>query len=436
MGPVARLHLALARGSRYLSPPFTMAPPNDKPSAHRPLLRRNHAKRALVNVGGPVETAGDEALAQRLAACLTAEPGERDATLTHPFHAYPARLHPDVARSLLDALCPAPTAVLDPFCGSGTVLIEALASGHRPVGRDLSPFAVELAALKTRLTTSNERKAMVNAARALSARAADVARSRVELPVPDGEARWFHPHTLREVAALTREVGRAEAWVRPALRMLLSSVLVKVSLQSSDSDVHLAHKDVAPGAALNLFAYKARELAPCLAALAAAVPRGTAPVDLAVDDAAQLTTVPAGSVGAIVTSPPYANTYDYVSHHARRYAWLGLDASRMAEGEIGAARWFAQPEVGAQRFARELADLCAAFARVMAPGALAAVVIADGAAGNAPLRADEAIAAAAASAGLQVVARASQERRAYDRESVRAFAQQPKREHVLALGRT
>jgi hypothetical protein len=63
-------------------------------------------------------------------------------------------------------------------------------------------------------------------------------------------------------------------------------------------------------------------------------------------------------------------------------------------------------------------------------------VIADGAAGNAPLRADEAIAAAAASAGLQVVARASQERRAYDRESVRAFAQQPKREHVLALGRT
>ncbi len=412
-----------------------MAPPPEKPSAHRPLLTRKFAKRALVNVGGAVETEGDEPLSLRISEALTVSPGERDATLTHPFHAYPARLHPAVARALVEALAPPASTVLDPFCGSGTVLIEALVAGHRAVGRDLSPFAVELASLKTRVTTSNARKATVNAAGAIAARAGAVLRSRAELFVPPGEDRWFWPHTLREVAALAREVDRAEPWVRPALRMLLSSVLVKVSLQASDSDARVVQKDVAPGAALRLFAYKARELGPCLAALAAAVPKGTPAADVAVDDASKLSTVGDATVSAIVTSPPYANTYDYLHHHARRYAWLGIDDAAMAAGEIGAARWFDVPGDGAARFRRELAAMCGAFARVMAPGARAAVVIADGAAGDTPLYADEMLREAAAVAGLRVVARASQERRTFDRESALAFTRRPKREHVIALGR-
>ncbi len=412
-----------------------MPPRPEKPTAHRPLLRRKHAKRALVNVGGTVETAGDPSLSTAVAAALTVRAGERDATLTHPFHAYPARLHPEVARSLLGALAPSHTTVLDPFCGSGTVLVEALAAGQRALGRDLSPFAVELAALKTRVTTAEQRRAIVSATNAVAMRAEEVVRMRVKLPVPPGEARWFAPHTLREVAALTSEIARAEGLVRHALRMLLSSVLVKVSAQASDSDARPVRKDTPPGTALRLFAYKARELDRCLAALAAAVPKGTPPVDLAVDDASELATVPDATVHAIVTSPPYANTYDYVAHHARRYAWLGIDASRMAAGEIGAARWFEVPEAGVVRFRRELSSMCRAFARVMAPGARAAVVIADGAAGEEPVRADKMLREAAEAAGLRAVARASQERKAFDRDSVRAFAKHPKREHAIVLGK-
>ncbi len=412
-----------------------MPPPDDRSSAHRPLLQRKHAKRALVNVGGAVETAGDEALAQRLVAALTVRPGERDATLTHPFHAYPARLHPEVTRALLAALAPAPCTVLDPFCGSGTVLVESLVAGHRTYGRDLSPFAIELATLKTRVTTADERRAIVEATHRVARRAEELCVARVKSPVPPNESRWFAPHTLREVAALASEIARCDRVTRPALRMLLSSVLVKVSLQASDSDARHVRKDVAPFDALRFFAFKARELDRCLAALASAVPQGAAPVDLSVDDAAALTTVAPGSIDVIVTSPPYANTYNYVDHHARRYAWLKLDASHMESNEIGAARWFDVPEAGALRFRRELGSMAAAFARVMRPGARAAVVIADGAAGETAVRADKVLREAATGAGLRVVARASQERKVFDRDSVRAFAKQPKREHVVVLGK-
>src|SRR3954467_176190 len=79
-------------------------PPTDrrsKPTARRPLLGEGGGKRALSNVGGPVESSGDPELSRPMAAAFAVRAGERDATLTHPFHAYPARLHPEVARALV-----------------------------------------------------------------------------------------------------------------------------------------------------------------------------------------------------------------------------------------------------------------------------------------------------------------------------------------------
>src|SRR5207302_354401 len=141
--------------------------PRTRKTAHRPLLGDRRGKRALSNVGGPIERAGDPDLAEALARAFAVRAGERDATLTHPFHAYPARLHPEVARHLV-ALAPPRATVLDPCCGSGTVLIEALVAGRRAIGTDLSPLAVELASVKTRITTDPERRAMVETAHALA----------------------------------------------------------------------------------------------------------------------------------------------------------------------------------------------------------------------------------------------------------------------------
>lgn len=408
----------------------------DARTAHRPLLRRPHAKRALVNVGGAVEAVGDEALCARLTEALTVRPGERDATLTHPFHAYPARLHPAVARSLLSALSlPAGATLLDPFCGSGTVLIEAMAGGMRAVGRDLSPFAVELASLKTRLTSAGDRQRIVAAAGTVAMRAEQGVRMRWHAHVPRGEQRWFYPHTLAELSALSQELHRTKGVTLAALRMLFSSILVKVSLQASDSDTRKVRKDVPIRAAIHWFADKAHELDRCLAALEAAAPGGVS-AEVRADDATALETVASDSVDAIVTSPPYANTYDYVAQHERRYVWLDLDDKKMTEREVGAARWFRdEPELGVFRFGRELGLMCRAMSRVLKKGGRAAIVMGDGAAGAEPIFADEMLAEAARGADLKVVARASQARAVFDDDSREAFAKRPKREHVVVLGK-
>lgn len=412
-----------------------------KPTAHRPLLAPGRGKRALSHVGGPTETAGDPALARAMAVAFTVRAGERDATLTHPFHAYPARLHPEIARQLVGLAesflgRSGPLTILDPFCGSGTVGVETLVAGHRAWGRDLSPLAVELARIKTRLTTAAERRAVVDAAHRLAREAAAAVRAGVRAPVPRGEEAWFAPHTLAEVAALAALVrDLPPGLVRDASRMLLSSILVKVSRQASDSATQRSAKLVPPGTATRLFARKSLELDRGLASLARAVAPGTPPVEFHVDDATVLAAVADASVDAVITSPPYANTYDYVAHHARRYAWLGLDPGALREREIGAARWFDVPEAGALRFGRELASMCAALARVLRPGGIAWLVIADGAAGQRPLFADEALVAAVRATPLTIAARASQVRPTFDPVSARAFARRPKREHLIALVR-
>ncbi|MGC8783271.1 MAG: DNA methyltransferase [Armatimonadota bacterium] len=70
-------------------------------------------------------------------------------THTHGFHPYPAMMIPQVARRLIRMYGRTGYTLLDPFCGSGTSLVEARLSGINAYGIDLNPLAVLLARVKS-----------------------------------------------------------------------------------------------------------------------------------------------------------------------------------------------------------------------------------------------------------------------------------------------
>ena len=79
-------------------------------------------------------------------------------SLTHPFHSYPARLHPATARLLVELVATGAgrdAPIVDPFCGSGTSLVEARAAGVRAIGVDLNPLAVLVARTDRKSTRLN-----------------------------------------------------------------------------------------------------------------------------------------------------------------------------------------------------------------------------------------------------------------------------------------
>ena len=71
--------------------------------------------------------------------------------LTHQIHPYPAKLLPNIAHFFLRAsvLHKTDGCVLDPFCGSGTVALEASMAGHTPYVADANPFALLITKVKT-----------------------------------------------------------------------------------------------------------------------------------------------------------------------------------------------------------------------------------------------------------------------------------------------
>jgi DNA modification methylase len=403
-------------------------------------------KRSLTNVGGRVERRGDPRAAALLARALDVDPGAGVDRWTHGFHTYPARMHPDTAARLVRGLTSAPgQVVLDPFCGSGTVVLEALVAGRRAAGRDLNPLAIRLARLRCAVTSETQRRALRDEASRISSSAAS--RARTGRP-PEGVGRDSDSALFDEGTGLQLEWIRAllatdrDPFAREALSLVLSAILIKLSSQVSDTDrrVRPQLRSWPAGAATHLFRDKAHELSLMLKELSKAARSSGehTPADLEVDDARRLPTVAEGSVDAVVTSPPYPNVYDYAEHHALRARWLGLDDEALRRGEIGARRTFQrQAEHGLEQWEADGDAWVAAIARSLRPGGLAAILGGDGATRIGPIRFDECLERWLASAGLRTVASASQRRPVWNAESRRAFTRRgaAPREHLVLAER-
>jgi hypothetical protein len=403
-------------------------------------------RRSLTHVGGEVEAVGHREVAAALAASLdvapanpeTADADGADRLHVHGFHTYPARMHPATASRLVVALSAPGATVLDPFCGSGTVLVEAMLAGRRAVGTDLNPLAVRLAALKTTPRDAAWRGALVAEAQAVAAFADERRKRRAGAThrYPPDDVATFDPHVLLELDSLRAGVvGQADPDIRGALELVLSAILVKVSRRASDTSAAASPRRIAAGFPARLFARKTEELARRLAELSALVPPGTAPARVALDDATRLRTVGASTIDAVVTSPPYVATYDYLAHHALRLRWLGLDAKPFAAGEMGARRRYAKLDAEGARasWTRELGAVLHALSRVCRKGARVALVVADSAVAGEALRADALVDAVAPASGFARIARASQRRPHFHGPTARVFESVPRAEHAIAL---
>lgn len=78
--------------------------------------------------------------------------------LTHSFHEYKGRFYPQLAKAFMNyAGIKKGDTVLDPFCGSGTTLVESFLFGANAVGVDINPIAFLLAKAKVKSILLNQK---------------------------------------------------------------------------------------------------------------------------------------------------------------------------------------------------------------------------------------------------------------------------------------
>src|SRR5258708_2149654 len=178
----------------------------------------------------------------------------------HNIHPYPARFIPQIPRQLIELFPPKDgSKVLDPFSGSGTTLVEATRIGLDVWGIDLHPLACLIARVKTtRVPPSyfDEATNVLNNAQ-------EKIQQKVKIQIPDipNIDHWFKPDIQTALAVLVEEIDKIEdISVREALKVALSSIIVQVSNQDSNTRYAAVEKDVSSNDVFERFSKAARTI--------------------------------------------------------------------------------------------------------------------------------------------------------------------------------
>jgi DNA modification methylase len=297
----------------------------------------------------------------------------------HGLHPYLGKFPPQLAEALIRRHCPEGGLVLDPFCGSGTTLVEAVGLGRDAVGCDISAFNALLSYEKTRRHDAEA----VAAGLAETLARAEATAADASSAVPAYLAEWYGEDARRELLAYRRAIEPGRPWSGLA-SLVLTRAARSARLVRHDAldgartpvrDPYWCHKHrrtcMPTAGALRFLRRYSGDVAERVAVFAALRPRGAGASVQHLDARDLRLERPAD---AVVTSPPYVGVIDYHDQHA--YAYALLDLPPRTDREIGSrSRGSASRAVGA--YADDMVAALAASAACLRAGAPLAIVVND-----------------------------------------------------------
>lgn len=291
----------------------------------------------------------------------------------HSIHPYPARFVPHIPRHLIQLFQPISNGpVLDPFCGSGTTLVESQAQGIASFGIDVNPIATLISSVKT----NPPRQEISSIATQLASEAA--ASTNGALPTIPRLTHWFSPGAVLALTKLTRVLDDvSEPRAHDALRVALSRIIVRVSRQESDTRYAAVERSVDEADVYRLFVESARALDEVFITERSDMFRRWAPSQVIARDVLKVEPheLP-HQFGLVITSPPYPNAYEYWLYHKYRMYWLGEDPLAVRTAEIGARpHYFRRNPESPEDFRRQMSHCFGLFREVTLSHALVCIVI-------------------------------------------------------------
>jgi len=264
---------------------------------------------------------------------------------THGLHVYPAKFIPQIPRWAFQYSELKPKSiVLDPFCGSGTTLVEAVVSGFNGYGIDINPLARLLTEAKTTPLYTDDYTQLVDDLELLIKRinstlpkSLNILSDKKSDLHPNWEF-WFPEQSMAKLLTIKMVIQSFEPAKKKGLKekqisnlqtfylACLSSVLKKSSLFDEKQIKVRKDKSKSPDSLIDPVTALQQSIIknlPGVIATSKSINLHKGTKAKVIGSRAQNIPLPNQSVDHIVTSPPYLNAIDYAMAH--KYSLFLLD---------------------------------------------------------------------------------------------------------------
>lgn len=290
----------------------------------------------------------------------------------HYIHPYPARFISEIPRQAINMWSNKGDLILDPFCGSGTTLLEASLNGRVSIGVDNNAVGVLISKTKTKKYTANDIKKLEKFAIEIPQNCKTITPSTLNYKNIDY---WFEKDAINDLGKIKSLIGQLSGRPRDFAMAIFSAIIVNVSNQHSDTRYVRIKKNYNEGDAITLFSGRLVKAIHKLKKYYTQI-ENESQVYLA--DSRNLSFINNNSVKLIVTSPPYLNTYDYHKYHRHRIEWIEANVPFARDKEIGKHDYFTRPGNTADKYFEDMQQCFKEWYRVLQDDGRVLIVVGDG----------------------------------------------------------
>jgi DNA modification methylase len=252
---------------------------------------------------------------------------------THGFHKYPAKFIPHIPKWAIDKYLNHNNGrlILDPFCGSGTTLVEGLLAGHNVIGIDIDPLSVLISKVKTTPINVIILNGITNWL------VSEIKKSNDGIFKPECLTieHWFTKENICKLSLIRtlideipRIFGRGIEIenIQNLLFICFSSIIRRVSNADNESQkTYVSHTNIKiPEEPINLFLNQLNLFKERIIEFSELVNPCLNNQIICTDSAFHLTDIMKNKkIDLVITSPPYIKAIDYIYNQMAELFWIG-----------------------------------------------------------------------------------------------------------------
>ncbi|MBA3674148.1 MAG: hypothetical protein H0W75_04190 [Chitinophagaceae bacterium] len=252
---------------------------------------------------------------------------------THGFHKYPAKFIPHIPKWAITKylIGNKDKNILDPFCGSGTTLVEGVLAGYNTIGVDIDPLSAMISKVKTTRVDESELKKISTWL------VKEIKTKKKGTFKPDCETieHWFTKDAIKKLSIIRTLINQIQEKfgdnkkvknIQDLLLICFSSIIRKVSNADDESQkTYVSHTKIKEPKEVDKLFFSQLDLFVDRATKFSAITNSkTSSKIICSSSATSLEKKLKGvKIDLAVTSPPYIKAIDYIYNQMVEFFWIG-----------------------------------------------------------------------------------------------------------------